>query len=214
MLQGLQPIPRRWGTPWPCWEEPGVLGAVGLAASAGGFGALAAVLSQLPEQFPAPIFLAHHRGGSTASFIDLMRRRTRLTVKEARDGEAPMARTVYIAPHARHIAVHANGTVCVCLSRRLRYVRPSADLLFTSLAERYGNRAVAVVLTGTGNDGARGVCAIRDAGGYVMCQSVPSSQHGGMPSAAIETRKVDIVLTLQSIGFALSALAGSLLGTS
>jgi two-component system, chemotaxis family, protein-glutamate methylesterase/glutaminase len=136
-----------------------------------------------------------------------MRSRTPLGVKEAIDGEVPRAGTVYLAPEGRNLAITESGRVCVCDANRLQYVRPSADLLFSSLASHYSNRAVAVVLTGSGRDGAEGVRAVRNAGGYVISQSIETAEHVGMPTAAIETRKVDVVLSLKTIGLALCALA-------
>src|SRR5689334_8126966 len=85
-------------------------------------------------------------------------------------------------------------------------LRPSVDILFKSVAACYANAAVAVVLSGYGRDGAEGVRAIRERGGFVIAQDRDSSEQFGMPSSAIETRRVDLVLPLQHIAFALTTI--------
>jgi two-component system, chemotaxis family, protein-glutamate methylesterase/glutaminase len=195
---------RRW------WGNPGAVAAVGIAASAGGFVALQAVLSRLSGEFAAPVFLASHRSGDPSPFRALMQGRTALRIAEGAEGQPPRAGSVYIPPSGCHLSIASDGTICVCRTERLRHVRPSADFLFETLADHFGDRTVAVVLSGSGDDGSRGVRAVRNAGGYVMCQSVATAQHGGMPQAAIETRNVDIVLSAEDIGFALATLVSKL----
>jgi two-component system chemotaxis response regulator CheB len=91
----------------------------------------------------------------------------------------------------------------------VHFVRPSADLLFESVAGGFKERAIAVVLTGTGSDGAMGVKAIKKMGGTVICQDEPTSEFFGMPGAAIQTGCADFVLPLPEIATALTTLARS-----
>jgi two-component system chemotaxis response regulator CheB len=180
---------------------------VALAASAGGLRALQRILGDLPSGFPAAVLVAQHRA---ADFPDLLPGilgdRTGLPVRSAQQGEAPRGGVVHLAPPGRHLVVRPDGTFCTSRTERVRFVRPSADLLFESVAARYGDRAVAVVLTGMGEDGARGVRSIRRRGGFVIAQDESSSEHFDMPRAAIETARVDLVLPLCRIAFALTAL--------
>jgi two-component system chemotaxis response regulator CheB len=122
-----------------------------------------------------------------------------LRVKEARDGESLKPRTVYIAPPDRHVLVNPDATVSLTHSELVHFLRPSADLLFESVAATYRERAIAVVLTGTGSDGAMGVRAIAKMGGKVLAQDEATSQFFGMPSAAIRTGDVSLILPVDQI---------------
>jgi len=106
---------------------------------------------------------------------------------------------VYLAPPDRHMLIKRKGVLTLTDSELVNFVRPSADLLFESVAAAYGPRALAVVLTGSGRDGALGVTAIKQRGGTVVAQDEASSEFFGMPSAAIKTGAVDHVLPLEDI---------------
>jgi two-component system chemotaxis response regulator CheB len=130
---------------------------------------------------------------------DILGRRTPLRVKQAEEAEQASPATVYIAPPNRHLLVNSDGTLSLTQSERVHFLRPSADLLFESVAASYRERAIAVVLTGTGSDGAVGVQAIKHMGGTVIAQDEDSSEFFGMPSAAIHSGSVDFVLSLDEI---------------
>src|SRR6202030_261871 len=98
-----------------------------------------------------------------------------------------------------HLVVNAGGTLSLSQSELIHFLRPSADILFDSVAASFAARAIAVVLSGTGSDGARGVQAIKKAGGTVIAQDEDTSEFFGMPSASIATGTVDIVLPLALI---------------
>ena len=133
-------------------------------------------------------------------------RRSALPVYQATDGQEIDAGRVYLAPPDRHLLVNRDGTVSLTQTELVNFVRPSADLLFDSVAAAYGERAIAVVLTGTGHDGSMGVTAIKKRGGTVIVQDEASSEFFGMPSAAIKTGAVDFVLSLGEIPAALQVL--------
>jgi len=180
---------------------------VAMAASAGGLTALSRVLAALPVDFPAVIVVVQHLDPRHRSLMaDILSRRTPLRVKQAQEGEQVSPATVYIAPPNRHLLVNSDGTLSLTQSELVHFLRPSADLLFESVAASYRERAIAVVLTGTGSDGAMGVQAIKKMGGTVIAQDEESSEFFGMPGAAIHSGSVDFVLPLDEIPTALVTL--------
>lgn len=180
---------------------------VAMAASAGGLTALSDVLSSLPQDFPATIVVVQHLDPRHRSLMaEILDRRTKLKVKQATEGESLAAGTVYIAPPNRHMLINRDATVSLTQSELVHFVRPSADLLFESVAASYKERAICVILTGTGSDGSMGVRAIKKMGGTVVAQDKTTSEFFGMPGAAIETGSVDFVLPLGEIASALVTL--------
>jgi two-component system chemotaxis response regulator CheB len=137
---------------------------------------------------------------------EILARRTGLRVVEARDGQRLAAGTVFIAPPARHLLVGEDGALSLTDTAKVQHVRPSADVLFASLAASWGAGAIAVVLSGTGADGAEGVCDIKRRGGTVIVQDEASSAFFGMPGAAIHTGMADRILSLDSIAPVLEEL--------
>lgn len=180
---------------------------VAIAASAGGMKALQAVLGQLRADFPVAIVVVQHLDPRHRSLLaEILSRRCSLVVTEAGDGDRLEPAHVYIAPPNRHLLVNSDGTLTLSESELVHFVRPSADLLFESVAGSYKERVIAVVLTGTGNDGAMGVRAVKKMGGTVISQDETSSEFFGMPGAAIATGDVDFVIPLQDIASALRTL--------
>ncbi|MFN2131184.1 MAG: chemotaxis protein CheB [Anaerolineae bacterium] len=180
---------------------------IAMAASAGGLMALTEVLAALPGDLPVPVVVVQHLDPRHRSLMaEILDRRTALQVREAQEGDDLRAGTVYIAPPDHHLLVNGDGTLSLSQSKLVHFVRPSADLLFESMAASYGDRAIAVVLTGSGKDGSLGVEGVRKMGGTVIAQDVESAQFGGMPTAAIETGCVDFVLPLDEIASALITL--------
>ena len=121
-------------------------------------------------------------------------------------GERLAAGTVFVAPPGHHLVVDADGGLSLTDALRVQFVRPSADVLFASLAESWGRGAIAVVLTGTGRDGADGVRAVKRHGGTVIVQDEATAEFFGMPGAAIRTGTADRVLPLAAIAAALVEL--------
>jgi two-component system, chemotaxis family, protein-glutamate methylesterase/glutaminase len=180
---------------------------VALASSAGGLKALSQVLSSLPANFPAAIVVVQHLDPRHRSLMaDILSRRTSLQVKEAEEGDRITPTTVYIAPPNRHLLANPDGTLSLTQSELVHFVRPSADLLFDSVAASYKDRAIAVVLSGTGNDGAMGVEAIAKMGGTIIAQDETTSEFFGMLSAAIQTGSVTFILPLSEVASALVSL--------
>jgi two-component system chemotaxis response regulator CheB len=173
---------------------------VAFAASAGGLSALSHVLSALPAGFAAPILVVQHLDPEHRSWMaEILARRTGLNVTQVQGGERLAAGRVYVAPPGRHLLVAADGELSLSDTGRVHFVRPSADVLFASLAASWGSGAIAVVLTGTGSDGADGVCAVKGHGGTVIVQDEASAEFSGMPDAAIRTGTADRILPLDAI---------------
>jgi two-component system chemotaxis response regulator CheB len=128
------------------------------------------------------------------------------TQTERRDGDRLERGTAYVAPPNRHLLVNPDGTLPLSQSELVHFVRPSADLLFESAAASYRERAIAVVLSGSGRDGAMGVKAIKKTGGTVIVQDERTSEFFGMPEAAQQTGMADFVLPLHEIAPALQTL--------
>ncbi|MFE6893644.1 chemotaxis protein CheB [Streptomyces sp. NPDC057694] len=173
---------------------------VAVATSAGGIHALTELLGGLDADFPLPVLVVQHLDPRHRTVLaGILDRRTTLDVKLAEQDETARPGTVYIAPPDRHLLVGADGTLSLSQSELVHFLRPSADLLFESVAGTYGARAVAVVLTGTGNDGAMGVDAVKSRGGTVIAQDPQTAEFRGMPEAAMGTGAVDFVLPLEEI---------------
>ena len=180
---------------------------VALATSAGGLKALSEVLSNLPADFPIPIVVVQHLDPRHRSLMaDILTRRTPLPVKQAEEGESLQPGTVYIAPPNRHLLVNSDCTLSLTQTELVHFVRPSADLLFDSVAASHQERSIAVVLTGTGSDGVMGVQAIKKMGGTVIAQDAETAEFSGMPNAAIQTGSVDFILSLAEVAPALITL--------
>jgi two-component system chemotaxis response regulator CheB len=180
---------------------------VAIAASAGGLTALTAVLGKLRVDFGAIVVVVQHLDPRHRSLMPtIIGRRSVLPIHAALDGMVMEPGHVYLAPPDRHLLVNRDGTISLTQTELVNFVRPSADLLFESVAAAYGDRAVAVVLTGTGHDGSMGVTAIKKRNGTVIAQDEESSEFFGMPSAAIKTGAVDFVLPIDEIAPALETL--------
>ena len=186
---------------------------VAVAASAGGLTALIEVLTDLPADFKAAIVIVQHLDPRHPSLMaEILSRRTVLKVIQAKEGDKLTPGTVYIAPPNNHLLINGDGKVSLSQSEMVHFLRPSADLLFESVAASYQARAIAVVLSGTGTDGAMGVEAIKKMGGTVIVQDAKTAEFPGMPAAAIKTGNVDFILPLAEISLALRTLIMS--GTS
>ncbi len=177
------------------------------AASAGGVTALISVLSALPKEFPTAIVVVQHLDPHHRSLlVEILGRRSPLHVKPAEEGDGLVPGTVYIAPPDHHVLINSDGRLSLTQTALVHFVRPSANLLFESTASSYKDRAIAVVLTGTGSDGAMGVAAIKQMGGTVLVQDEKTAEFNGMPTAAIQTACVDLILPLEGIPAALIKL--------
>lgn len=180
---------------------------VAVAASAGGVQALSTFVATLPRDFPVPVLIVQHLDPRHQTILaDILNRRSVLRVKLAEAGETAERGTVYIAPPNQHLLVGADGVMSLSDSARTHFVRPSADMLFESVAAAYGPRGIVCVLTGTGRDGATGVGAVKARGGMVIVEDPETAEFAGMPGAAVETGHADLVLPMHEIPTAIHDL--------
>ena len=183
---------------------------VALGASAGGLNALTRVLSGLPADFPAALVVVQHLDRRHRSLmVEILAKRTQLEVRQAAEGDELRAGRVVIAPPNHHLLVNAGGRLSLAQTELVHFVRPSADLLFESTAAAYRERAIAVILSGSGQDGAMGVRAIKKMGGTVIVQDTKNAEFPGMPEAALATGAADFVLAVDEIAPALQRLLAS-----
>lgn len=174
---------------------------VAIGISTGGPAALSYLLPRLPPDLGAAVVVVQHMPeGFTAMLANRLNQACALPVNEARDGEPLRAGQVYVAQGGRHLRVAAaeNGPVLLLNAGARRAINcPSVDVLFESVAEEFGSRAVGVLMTGMGEDGAAGLQAIRQAGGHTLAQDEESSVVFGMPRAAIQRGVVEHVFSLE-----------------
>lgn len=196
---GDDPIPR---------PPAGPFDILAVASSAGGITALRLLLGALPPGFAVPVVLVQHLDPRHETVIaEVIGRHTALTVKLAEADETIKTGVVYVAPPDHHLLVNASRTLSLSQSALVHFVRPSADLLFESVAGAYGSGVIACVLTGTGSDGAMGVRAVKACGGTVIAEDPSTAEFSGMPEAAVATGDVDFVLPLDEIADVVIGLA-------
>lgn len=181
-----------------------------IAASTGGPNALARVLSRLPGDFPLPILIAQHMPPLfTQSLAERLQRESGRSCREARDGDVIESGLIYIAPGDFHMRVREDERGIVTRLDQeppVNFCRPSADPLFESVASTYGAAALALVLTGMGEDGLRGCAAVVRGGGRVVVQDRGTSVVWGMPGAVATAGLASAVLPLDEIATHLGTL--------
>jgi len=181
--------------------EEGKKVIIAIGASAGGLEALQDFLSHLPAKLDnASILIAQHLSPTHKSMlVQLLSRETKLTVIEAVEGVNISPNTVYITPPDKDILVSKNN---ILLRRPINATgpKPSVDVFFTSLADLENASVFAIILSGTGTDGAVGVKAVKQSGGMVIVQDPNTAKYNGMPVSAIETGCVDIILKPHDMG--------------
>lgn len=203
-------VVRRWhSTPVPKPQETflnvknrphGDRAVVAIGASTGGPPVIMAILSRLPPDFAAPVLVVQHiSAGFTAGFADWLSSVSNLPVHVAAGGETPQPGHVYIAPDYRHLTVGPRGELETSLAEPLNGLRPSVGVLFRSVAERYGRRAIGVLLTGMGRDGADELKMMMEKGALTIAQNEESCVVFGMPGEAVKLGAAMLVLPPEKI---------------
>jgi two-component system chemotaxis response regulator CheB len=186
---------------------------VAIGASTGGTEAIREVLEGLPPDAPAIVISQHIPAAFSKPFAERMNRCSQMAVCEAQDGQYILPGHVYIAPGDRHLLVVRDGARYVCRLSDGPHVnrhRPSVDVMFRSVAQNVGPNALGVILTGMGDDGARGLKEMMEAGALTIAQDEASSVVWGMPGAAFKMGAAQSVLPLHRIaGEVLRAIAGN-----
>ena len=179
-----------------------------IGGSAGGFPALASLLSALPPDFGLPILVVLHLSATKPSKLPtVLAYHTGLQVKWAEHGERMRPGVVYVAPPDRHLLVGKGGEIALSEAERRGWWRPAVDTLFESAAAGYGEGVIAIVLSGAMWDGAQGIAAVARAGGITIAQDEGSSGHFDMPAAAIDFGRADLVMSPLEIVRALHLVA-------
>ena len=187
---------------------PGFL-IVGVGASAGGLEALSALLTGIRPNPNLAVVVVQHLSPTYRSMLpQLLARETSLVVDEVTDGVVPKGGHAYITPPNKNL-IFEGGSLHLVEAPPQVSPKPSINTFFESLAEGKGEDAVGVILSGTGSDGARGIRAIKAAGGMTFVQDPADAKYAGMPQAAIDTGSVDFVLQPEHIGEELTLLAKS-----
>jgi two-component system chemotaxis response regulator CheB len=174
---------------------------VAIGTSTGGPVALQRVLTQLPANFPAPIVLIQHMPAAfTKAFAERLDKLCRISVKEAEDGDILRPGLALLAPGGKQMMVDGRGAVKILPGdERLNY-KPCVDITFGSAAKSYGDKVLAVVLTGMGADGREGARLLKQGGSQIWAQDEASCVIYGMPMAIVKADLADAVYSLDDIG--------------
>ena len=182
-----------------------------VGASTGGTEALTYFLQELPEDVPGLVIVQHMPENFTRSFADRLNSLCRITVREAKNGDSVLRGQALIAPGNYHTLLKRSGAryyVEVKEGPLVTRHRPSVDVLFRSAAAYAGKNAVGVIMTGMGDDGAKGMKEMKDAGAYNFAQDEESCVVFGMPKEAIKIGAVDRVVPLGKMAVEVSSTAG------
>ncbi len=171
-----------------------------IAVSTGGPAALSEVIPALPSDLRIAIVVVQHMpAGFTAALAERLHGVSRVAVREAQQGDRPLAGTVLIAPGDRHVEFDDRGAVVLNDGPMVNGCRPAADVTMFSAVKVYGRRTLAVVMTGMGKDGAAGALAVKRAEGKTLAQDQLTSVIYGMPKAAVDLGAIDEVVPLADI---------------
>jgi len=174
--------------------------AIAIGASAGGVAALRAVLARLPADLPVPVLIVLHLPRDRPSQIsEAMDGICALPVREAIDKQPLLPGTVTFAPPDYHLLVESRAALALSVDEPVLFSRPAIDPLFESAAETFGERLLAILLTGASSDGSDGVAAVRAQGGAAWIQQPDDADSPLMPASALAHAGADAVLTLDAL---------------
>ena len=172
-----------------------------IGASTGGPVAVQRVLKDIGSPFPLPILITQHIDKTfDRNFARWLSDTTGQNVVIAAEGEKPKSGTAYLAPAGKHLVLTLSGNIHLSDTERVHFLRPAVDPMFLSAAKAYGDKIMAVLLTGMGSDGADGCVEIKKCGGYTIAEAASSCVVFGMPKAAIMAGGACAILPLDKIG--------------
>ena len=171
-----------------------------IGCSSGGITALSELLPDIAEDFPAPIAIVQHRAADSDNFmIEFLDKLCQLKVKEAEEKEPLRSGVIYVAPPNYHLLIERDHCLALDCDAKVRFSRPSIDVLFMSAADAFADRLIGVVLSGANEDGRDGICHIKARGGLALAQDPNCAEVDVMPRAAIETGLVDQAASLAEL---------------
>ncbi len=195
-FEGLETIPVKKAVELPDQEYE----IVAIGASTGGPKLINQILSALPGDYPIPVLIVQHIApGFDEGFAEWLDKTVPMKVKLAKSGEPIEPSTAYVAPVGFHMKVSPNREIVLDEGDPVNNQKPSADILFESVAEVYSNRAIGIILSGMGRDGAAGLKKMRDHGAKVFALRAEECVVFGMPGAALEAGAVDKTSSLNEI---------------
>ena len=180
---------------------------IGIGASAGGLEALETFFTHMPSNSNLAFVVIQHLSPDYKSMmVELLSKRTDMEVQRAEDGMLVLPNHVYLIHPKKNLTIF-HGKLLLSDTNHARGINLPIDVFFQSLAEDQAEKAVGIILSGTGSDGVRGLRAIKENGGMVIVQDVESAKFDGMPRAAISTGLADFILPPQEIPQKLAAFA-------
>lgn len=171
-----------------------------IGASWGGVDALSQFVAALPPEWVVPIVIVQHQHALSGTALErILSRLTSMTVIDVDDKLEIMPRHIYIAPANYHLLVEADRTFSLSTDSPVNFSRPSIDVAFSGIAEVFGEKVIAILLTGANEDGVEGMRAVHEAGGFTIAQDPQDAAVATMPKAAIDAGVVDRVVLLKEM---------------
>jgi two-component system chemotaxis response regulator CheB len=208
-LMAVIPVVRRWRTvPYnggvpehiPAGEPARSVGVVVIGASTGGPAAIETLLSRLPYDLPVPVLIVQHISeGFTRGFVDWLEKSSGFPVSIPKNGDIPKPGHAYVAPEGVHMGLDSHHAIRLSSDPPQNGLRPSVAYLFRSIREACGNHAIAVLLTGMGEDGAEELLHLKNAGALTFAQDESSSVVFGMPGVAVKRGAAHYVMPPEKI---------------
>lgn len=174
--------------------------AIVIGVSSGGMAALKFIFSALPAGFSSAIIVVQHVSArSDNQWIKLLNDISSLNIKEADEKENIEPGNVYIAPSNYHLLIEKDKTLSLTIDELVNFARPSIDVLFETAAEAYKDKLIGIILTGSNNDGSKGIKRIKECGGLAIIQDPKTAESAYMPTSAITAIQPDHILPLEEI---------------